>query len=199
MGFEKKADAEEILLAFKGRLAGFGLTLREDKTRLIEFRRFSALSRQRRGERRPETFAFLGFTHYGGRTRDGRFFVKHKTEGKGLTRKLTALRCLAAHARHWLRSTDGSPPFCVDTTATTAGRTSTQRPRIPSANAPDMATVSETAQPEKPEHGLVGVRDPDGALSPANSAHHSNLGASKDMTRVTLGMSRVRESARPDL
>ncbi|MER9294796.1 hypothetical protein NKI71_31870 [Mesorhizobium sp. M0510] len=44
------------------------------------------------GERRPETFAFLGFTHYCGRTRDGRFIVKHKTEGKRLTRKLTALR-----------------------------------------------------------------------------------------------------------
>jgi RNA-directed DNA polymerase len=68
------------------------LTLHEDKTRLIEFGRFAALSRQRRGERRPETFAFLGFTHYCGRTRDGRFIVKHKTEGKRLTRKLTALR-----------------------------------------------------------------------------------------------------------
>lgn len=92
IGFEKKADAEEMLLAFKARLAGFGLTLHEDKTRLIEFGRFAALSRQRRGDRRPETFAFLGFTHCCGRTRDGRFIVKHKTEGKRLTRKLTALR-----------------------------------------------------------------------------------------------------------
>jgi hypothetical protein len=76
----------------QGGLAGFGLMLHEVKTRLIEFGRFAALSRQRRGERRPETFAFLGFTHYCGRTRDGRFIVKHKTEGKRLTRKLTALR-----------------------------------------------------------------------------------------------------------
>ena len=51
----------------------------------------AALSGQWRGKRRPETFAFLGFTHYCGRTRDGRFIVKHKTEGKRLTRKLTAL------------------------------------------------------------------------------------------------------------
>ena len=92
MGFEKRADAEEMLLALRARLAGFGLRLHEDKTRLIEFGRFAALSRQRRGERRPETFAFLGFTHYCGRTRDGRFIVKHKTEGKRLTRKLKALR-----------------------------------------------------------------------------------------------------------
>ncbi|WP_224581065.1 hypothetical protein [Bradyrhizobium barranii] len=57
MGFENKADAQEMLFALKTRLTGFGLTLHEDKTRLIEFGRFAALSRQRRGERRPETFA----------------------------------------------------------------------------------------------------------------------------------------------
>jgi RNA-directed DNA polymerase len=105
MGFEKKADAEAMLLALKERLAGFGLALHEGKTRLIEFGRFAALSRQRRGERRPETFAFLGFTHYCGRTRDGRFIVKHKTEGKRLTRKLEAWRLMHAPlaAQHrWL-------------------------------------------------------------------------------------------------
>ncbi|MER9300805.1 reverse transcriptase domain-containing protein [Mesorhizobium sp. M0621] len=59
MGFEKKADAEEMLLVLKARLVGFGLTIHENKTRLIEFGRFAALSRQRRGERRSETFAFL--------------------------------------------------------------------------------------------------------------------------------------------
>ncbi|BCH12547.1 hypothetical protein MesoLj131c_68050 (plasmid) [Mesorhizobium sp. 131-3-5] len=89
-----------MLLALKARLAGFGLTLHEDKTRLIEFGRFAALSRQRRGKLRPETFAFLGFTHYCGRTRDGRFIVKHKTEGKRLTRKLTALRQHAWRLMH---------------------------------------------------------------------------------------------------
>ena len=46
----------------KDRLARFGLALHEDKTRLIEFGRLPALRRQQRGERRPETFAFLGFT-----------------------------------------------------------------------------------------------------------------------------------------
>nr|WP_287208861.1 reverse transcriptase domain-containing protein [Mesorhizobium sp.] len=200
MGFEKKADAEEMLLALKARLAGFGLTLHEDKTRLIEFGRFAALSRQRRGERRPETFAFLGFTHYCGRTRDGRFIVKHKTEGKRLTRKAdgAAPGCLAAHAR----ATGCAAQVVRRRSAWTLRllRQAAQLPsaqRILSANAPDMATVSETAQPEKPAHGLVGVRDPDGALPPANSAHHSNLGASTDMTRVTLGKSRVREIRPP--
>ncbi|WP_352835167.1 reverse transcriptase domain-containing protein [Mesorhizobium sp. M0830] len=126
MGFEKKADAEEMLLALKARLAGFGVTLHEDKTRLIEFGRFAALSRQRRGERRPETFAFLGFTHYCGRTRDGRFIGEAQEGRKRLTRKLTAMPG-GSCTRQWLRSTGGSPPFCVETTATTAGRTTTQR------------------------------------------------------------------------
>jgi len=92
MGFEKAADARRMLVDLKDRLAKFGLALHEDKTRLIEFGRLPALRRQQRGERRLETFAFLGFTHYCRWTRDSRFIVKHKTQSKRLTRKLTALR-----------------------------------------------------------------------------------------------------------
>src|SRR4051812_36965778 len=54
--------------------------------------RLPALARRQRGQRRPGTFAFLGFTHYCGWTRDGRFIAKHKTQSKRLTRKLKALR-----------------------------------------------------------------------------------------------------------
>jgi hypothetical protein len=92
MGFERAADARRMLADLKERLAKFGLLLHEDKTRLIEFGRLPALARRQRGERRPGTFAFLGFTHYCGWTRDGRFIVKRKTQSKRLTRKLTALR-----------------------------------------------------------------------------------------------------------
>ncbi|WP_354101703.1 reverse transcriptase domain-containing protein [Bradyrhizobium sp. RT5a] len=60
-----------------------------------------------------------------------------------------------------------------------------------------FAALSETAQPEKSAHGLVGVRGPDGALPSARSTHHSHLGAGADMTRVTLGKSRVREIRLP--
>ena len=100
MGFEKAADARRMLIDLKERLAAFGLQLHEEKTRLIEFGRFAAVSRQSRGEPRPETFAFLGFTHYCGRTRDGRFIVKHKTQSSRLTRKLTAIRQDARHRMH---------------------------------------------------------------------------------------------------
>ena len=92
MGFENEADARRMLADLKERLAKFGLSLHEDKTRLIEFGRLPAIARRQRGERRPETFAFLGFTHYCGWTRDGRFIVKHKTQSKRLSRKLAALR-----------------------------------------------------------------------------------------------------------
>jgi RNA-directed DNA polymerase len=100
MGFEKETDARQMLAALKERLGKFGLLLHEDKTRLIEFGRFAAVSRLKRGERRPETFAFLGFTHYCGWTRDGRFIVKHKTQSNRLTRKLTALRQEAWRLMH---------------------------------------------------------------------------------------------------
>jgi hypothetical protein len=100
MGFESEADARRMLVDLKDRLAKFGLSLHEDKTRLIEFGRLPALARRQRGERHPETFAFLGFTHYCGWTRDGRFIVKHKTQSKRLTRKLKALRQEAWQLMH---------------------------------------------------------------------------------------------------
>jgi len=100
MGFERAADARQMLADLQERLAKFGLLLHEDKTRLIEFGRLPAMARRQRGERRPETFAFLGFTHYCGWTRDGRFIVKHKTQSKRLSRKLTALRQEAWRLMH---------------------------------------------------------------------------------------------------
>jgi group II intron reverse transcriptase/maturase len=57
MGFESAADARQMLVDLKERLAKFGLLLHEDKTRLIEFGRLPAMARKQRGERRPETFA----------------------------------------------------------------------------------------------------------------------------------------------
>jgi len=92
MGFESKADAQRMVAELKVRLNQFGLALHEEKTRLIAFGRLTALDRARAGLPRPRTFAFLGFTHYCGWTRDGRFIVKHKTQSKRLTRKLNELR-----------------------------------------------------------------------------------------------------------
>jgi RNA-directed DNA polymerase len=92
MGFESKLDAERMLIGLKERLAKFGLTLHEEKTRLVEFGCLPAHRRRRAGLPRPRTFAFLGFTHYCGWTRDGRYIVKHKTQSKRITRKLKEVR-----------------------------------------------------------------------------------------------------------
>ena len=100
MGFEYEQDGREMLTALKERFAKFGLSLHEDKTRLFEFGKFASERRERRGERRCETFAFLGFTHYCGRSREGRFVVKRKTQGKRLTGKLKALRAEARRRMH---------------------------------------------------------------------------------------------------
>lgn len=100
MGFQCAQDARRMLAALKERMAKFKLRLHEEKTRLIEFGRLPAIDHQRRGERRPQTFAFLGFTHYCGWTRDGRFVMKRKTQGKRLTAKLKSLRVEARRRLH---------------------------------------------------------------------------------------------------
>src|SRR5579872_3621396 len=100
MGFQYADDARGMLHDPGERMMKFGLKLHEEKTRLIEFGRLLTLDHARRGERRPKTFAFLGFTHYCGRTRDGRFVVKRKTQSKRLTVKLKALRVEARRRMH---------------------------------------------------------------------------------------------------
>ena len=100
MGFQYADDARAMMEALRDRVGAFHLTLHEEKTRLIEFGRLPSLARERSGQRRCATFAFLGFMHYCGRTRDGRFVVKRQTQSKRLTRKLQELRQEARQRRH---------------------------------------------------------------------------------------------------
>ena len=100
MGFKHERAGQAMLTALKERLGKFGLELHEDKTRLIEFGRYAAERRAQRGERRPGTFAFLGFTHCCSQSRDGRFVVKRKTQRKRLARKLKAVRAEAKRRLH---------------------------------------------------------------------------------------------------
>jgi RNA-directed DNA polymerase len=112
VGFESRAEAERFLEEFRERLAKFGLELHAEKTRLIEFGRFAARDRKQRGEGKPETFTFLGFTHYcGKRRKDGAFIVWRETAKKRLVAKLQAIKTELKHRRHepipsvgaWLR------------------------------------------------------------------------------------------------
>ena len=86
--FQYKRDAEGFLEAVKDRFAIFGLELEPDKTRLVEFGRFAEENRKQRGEGKPETFDFLGFTHYCSKSRKGWFRMKRKTAGKKYRAKL---------------------------------------------------------------------------------------------------------------
>lgn len=98
--FEKERDAQRMLADLRGRLAEFGLSLNADKTRLIAFGRFAGQRRRERGQGRPETFDFLGFTHYCSKTRKGGFMVKRKTQRKRVTHKLKGLRQEMKRRRH---------------------------------------------------------------------------------------------------
>jgi group II intron reverse transcriptase/maturase len=98
--FEYRADAQQMLADLPTRLAKFGLSLHEGKTRLVEFGRFAASNRERRGEKRPDPFDFLGFTHYCGTTRKGRFMVQRKTQRARMVRKLKELRLEMKKRQH---------------------------------------------------------------------------------------------------
>ena len=91
-GFECQDDAELFLTELEERLQKFGLELHPDKTRLIEFGRFAAERREKRGQGKPETFTFLGFRHICSKTRNGRFEVKRQTIGKKMRAKLDSVK-----------------------------------------------------------------------------------------------------------
>ena len=92
VGFEHGRDARAFLAELRERFATFGLELHPDKTRILEFGRFAANNRARRGEAKPETFDFLGFTHICAKTRNGRFTVRRQTMKKRLRAKLSEVK-----------------------------------------------------------------------------------------------------------
>jgi len=112
IGFEHRADAERFLATLRERLAQFGLVLNPDKTRLIEFGRFAIKDREQRGDGKPETFDFLGFTHCCSQTRKGWFLVRRLTVKKRMRATLKAIRAKLRSMMHdpvstvgtWLRS-----------------------------------------------------------------------------------------------
>ena len=88
VGFQHRQDAKRFLNDLKERMAAFSLELHPDKTRLIEFGKFASENCRARGERRPETFDFLGFTHYCRTQRDGEFGLGRKPVGTRVDRTL---------------------------------------------------------------------------------------------------------------
>src|SRR5262249_18999786 len=99
IGFEHDSDARRFHTELRGRLAKFGLGLHPGKTRLIEFGRYAARDRARRGLGKPETFDFLGFTHICTTTRR-RLGIRRITIAKRLRAKLKAINQQLKRRRH---------------------------------------------------------------------------------------------------
>lgn len=100
VGFANRQEAERFLVELGDRFQRFGLALHPEKTRLIEFGRYAKERRRRRGDRRPETFDFLGFTHICGTSRQGRFRVERHTAASSLRRQLPAINRELKRRRH---------------------------------------------------------------------------------------------------
>jgi len=100
MGFEHREEAERFLRDLGERMRKFGLELHPDKTRLIEFGRHAERNRKQRGEKKPESFDFLGFTHLCGKTsKQGRFLVLRKTVSKRMRAKLRQIKLIFYSAK----------------------------------------------------------------------------------------------------
>ena len=113
VGFQKESDAVRFWIEMTERFRKFELELHPDKTRLLEFGCFAAGNRKKRGEGKPETFNFLGFTHICGRKRsNGMFTVLRQTMRKRLQRKLSEAKIELQRRMHvpipevgrWLRA-----------------------------------------------------------------------------------------------
>ena len=94
MVFKRLDDAQRVFDVLPKRFDKFGLTIHPDKTRLVDFHH------PRMSGRKPETFDFLGFTHYWGETRKGGFTVKKKTSSKKMRQKLNAVHLWCKKHRH---------------------------------------------------------------------------------------------------
>jgi group II intron reverse transcriptase/maturase len=99
IGVQHELETKRILAALTERLKKFGLTLSEEKTRIREFGRFAEENQRKKGKQKPETFDFLGFTHYCTATQDGRFMVQVRTSKKKMKKSLRAMHAFLKVAR----------------------------------------------------------------------------------------------------
>ena len=100
VGFQPEADARRFWDDMRERLRAFSLTLHPEKTRLIEFGRFAAQNRQKRGLGKPETFKFLGFVFISGKSRQGDFQIRRKSRGDRMMAKLQEIKEALRKRRH---------------------------------------------------------------------------------------------------
>lgn len=107
--FERESDAKRFQEVLGKRLQRYSLRLSEEKTKLLRFGRFARRDSQRLGEGTPGTFDFLGFMHYCGHSRSGKFKLKRRTSTKKFGSKVRELK-------DWFRSKLTTPKSEVWTT-----------------------------------------------------------------------------------
>jgi len=99
--FQYKEDAEKFYHSLERRMGKFDLAIAPEKTRILEFGRFAAENRKKRGEGKPETFNFLGFTFYCSVSNaNAKFRVKVKSDRKKVTSKLKKTNQWIKENRH---------------------------------------------------------------------------------------------------
>nr|WP_231597585.1 reverse transcriptase domain-containing protein [Bacillus sp. SA1-12] len=94
--FQYKSEAEQFFHSLKLRLKKFNLEIAEDKTKIIPFGRFAEINAKQKGRNKPDTFDFLGFTNYCGKSKQGKFRVKRKSSRKKVQGKLK-------ESKEWLK------------------------------------------------------------------------------------------------
>jgi RNA-directed DNA polymerase len=101
LGFEDKEDAEKVYQILFQHFEQYGLSLHPEKTRLVPFGSPVATSVKRpANETPPGTFDFLGFTHYWGKSRQGRWIIRRKTARKRIGRSLKQIAQWCRQNRH---------------------------------------------------------------------------------------------------
>ena len=171
VGFQHKTDAEQFLHDLRERLAKFALTLHPDKTRLIEFGRFAAGNRLERGEGKPETFNFLGFTHR---------CAKRRSDGRFTVIRTTMTKRLGATVQRDRPDTHGQPGAAHRRTRTMADFGGTRmaelprgpwkqrrHPRLQRSGHRRMATITSSSQPASRKRHHLGDHAPTFRTIPA--------------------------------
>jgi len=100
LGFQHEAEARRFLSDLEKRCSAFGLELNAQKTRLVRFGKIATRQRAVRGEGKPETFDFLGFTHICGKSRAGRFVLFRHTSKKRMRHRIQDIRSELMRRRH---------------------------------------------------------------------------------------------------
>ena len=185
VGFQHESDARRFLDEMRERLQKFALSLHPEKTRLIEFGRFAAERRKRRGLGKPETFNFLGFTFICGKTRAGKFQIKtedpagpHAGEAQDDQRG-----DVAAHAPADPRS--GKMAVVRRPRLLQLPRSADQCPgtaRVPAPRHRPLAAHAAAAQPKGSDH--VGTDDAAGGRLASETDHPPSL-AERSLRRHT--------------